>query len=218
MVPVLAALGRSIARRPLPIIAAWLILAAVGFTAALGGFGEGLFPRLTSGDPAVPGEARDGQDILADNAETGGGLTLLIDRVEATDPGLAGPIATARDELSDIDGVLRVLDPLAAPGGPAGPAAAGLVAEGGDGLLVVVDLEPDLSAADSDVALAAAQSRLDEAAAEITESVDGARALVGGISPLVSAITDQVSADLATGEGIALPVSLIVMILGSAAS
>jgi len=210
---VLAILGRAIARRPLTVVAAWLILAALGFTAALGGFGEGLFPRLTSGDPSVPGEARDGQDILLDNAETGGGLTLLVDGVEVSDPGLVGPISRARKELTAMDAVLRVLDPLAAPGGPSSPAAAGLVAEGGDGLLVVVDLKPDLSEVDSDAALTSVQVLLDDAAAEITGSVEGARALVGGTRPLIMAITDQVSADLATGEGIALPVSLLVLIL-----
>ena len=209
----LAILGRAIARRPLTVVAAWLILAALGFTAALGGFGEGLFPRLTSGDPSVPGEARDGQDILLDNAETGGGLTLLVDGVEVSDPGLVGPISRARKELTAMDAVLRVLDPLAAPGGPSSPAAAGLVAEGGDGLLVVVDLKPDLSEVDSDAALTSVQVLLDDAAAEITGSVEGARALVGGTRPLIMAITDQVSADLATGEGIALPVSLLVLIL-----
>ena len=213
MSSVLAALGRSIARRPLPVILAWLVLAALGFAAALGGFGEGLFPRLTSGDPTVPGEARDGQDILQDNAETSGNLTLLVDGVPATDPGLPAPIAAAREELTDIDGVLRVLDPLAAPGGVTGLAATELVAEDGNGLLLVVDLEPDLAAGDIDAALAAVQSRLDEAAADITGSVEGARALVGGTRPLVTAITDQVSDDLATGEGIALPVSLLVLIL-----
>ena len=209
----LAILGRAIARRPLTVVAAWLILTALGFTAALGGFGEGLFPRLTSGDPSVPGEARDGQDILQDNAETGGGLTLLVDGVEVSDPGLVGPISRARKELTAMDAVLRVLDPLAAPGGPSSPAAAGLVAEGGDGLLVVVDLKPDLSEVDSDTALTSIEVLLDDAAAEITGSVEGARALVGGTRPLIMAITDQVSADLATGEGIALPVSLLVLIL-----
>ncbi|MBA3367729.1 MAG: MMPL family transporter [Geodermatophilaceae bacterium] len=209
----LAGLGRAIARRPLLVVVVWLLLAALGFTAALGGFGEGLFPRLTSGDPSVPGEARDGQEILLDNAETGGGLTLLVDGVQVTDPGLVGPISSAREELAVLDGVLRVLDPLGAPGGPGGPAATGLVAEGGDGLLVVVDLKPDLSEADNDAALTSVQALLDGAAAEITESVEGARALVGGTRPLITAITDQVSADLATGEGIALPVSLLVLIL-----
>lgn len=209
----LAALAGSISRRPLPVVVAWLILAALGFAAALGGFGEGLFPRLTSGDPSVPGEARDGQDILQDNAQTSGGLTLLIDGVEATDPALVDPIAAAREELLAIDDVLRVFDPLALPGGPTGPAAVSLVAEDGNGLLVVVDLDPDLSDADIEVALAAVQTRLDETAADITDSVDGARAMVGGTRPLITAITDQVSADLATGEGIALPVSLLVMTL-----
>jgi len=210
---VLAGLGRAVARHPLPVVVAWLFLAVLGFTAALGGFGEGLFPRLSSGDPTVPGEARDGQDILQDNADTGGGLTLLTDGIPATDPGLVGPITSAREDLAGIDGVLRVLDPFAVPGGLDGPAATGLIAEDGNGLLVVVDLEPELPEADYDVALAAVQDRLDQAAADITASVQGARTLVGGTQPLVTAITDQVSADLATGEGIALPVSLLVMIL-----
>lgn len=213
MAGVLAALARFIARRAVPVIAAWFLLAALGFAAALGVFGEGLFPRLTSGDPSVPGEARDGQHILQDNAETGGSLTLLVDGIDVSDPRLLGPISTAHDELLEIDHILRVFDPLTAPGGPSAPAAAGLVSSRGNGLLVVVDLEPDLSDADVDTALAAVQARLDEAAADISGSVPEARTLVGGTRPLITAITDQVSADLATGEGIALPVSLIVMIL-----
>lgn len=213
MSPVLPALGRSIARRPVLVVGGWLVLAALGFAAALGGFGEGLFPRLSSGDPSVPGEARNGQDILRDNAETSGNLTLLVDGVPAADPRLVDPITTARQELTDIDGVLRVFDPLAVPGGVTGPAAAGLVPEDGNGLLVVVDLKPDLSEADTDAALTGVQTRLEQTASEIRSSVEGARALIGGTRPLVTAITDQVSDDLATGEGIALPVSLLVLIL-----
>lgn len=209
----LATLGRLIGRRPIWVVLAWVLLAVVGVSAALGAFGEGLFPRLVSGDPSVPGEATDGQQILIDNADTGGGLTLLIDGIDLTDPALPEPITTARADLAEIDGVLRVLEPFALPGGPSGPAAAVLVAESGDGFLLVVDLEPDLTAAENDAALVAVQARLDQTATELTAAVDGARVLIGGVQPLITEITDQVSADLAVGESIALPVSLVVMIV-----
>ncbi|MDQ3735404.1 MAG: MMPL family transporter, partial [Actinomycetota bacterium] len=213
MASVLAALARSIARRPVQFLLGWLLISGLGLAAALGAFGEGLFPRLTSGDPTVPGEARDGQDILQDNAETGGSLTLLVDGVAATDSRLPAPIMAARADLLDIDNVLRVLDPLTAPDAPVGRGSTGLIAKDGNGLLVIVDVEPDLPEAEENAALTAVHSRLDVTASEITDAFPGARAFVGGTGPLITAITDQVSADLATGEGIALPVSLLVMIV-----
>lgn len=209
----LAGLGRRIAHRPLVVLLVWVALAGAGFAGALGAFGPDLFSRLSSAEPSVPGETQDGLDILADNARTEDGLTLLVDGVPATDPGLVEPLTAAREDISAIDGVAGVLDPLALPGGSSNPQAAGLVAVDGQGLLLVVDLEIGLSEDANETALDAVESRLTEAATQIRTDLPDARAAIGGTRPLIQAINDQVSADLATGESIALPVSLLVMVV-----
>jgi RND superfamily putative drug exporter len=78
---------------------------------------------------------------------------------------------------------------------------------------VSVTLEADLPGAVEDAALDAVQSRLDELGAEITALVPGSSAQVGGGTLLITAITGQVEKDLVKGELIALPISLLVMVL-----
>ena len=87
------------------------------------------------------------------------------------------------------------------------------MAQDGDGFLVSVTLEAGLTGADEDAALDAVQGRLESWAIEITALVPGSSAQVGGGSLLLTAITGQVEKDLVKGELIALPISLLVMVL-----
>ncbi|MFP5333909.1 MAG: MMPL family transporter [Actinomycetes bacterium] len=211
----LAALGRLVCRHPVLILLAWLGVVTGSAGAAFGAFGnEALFGRLTSGEPAVPGEALDGRELLDERSDTGPSLTLLLDGVDPDSPAVAQALAEVAADLGEIDGVASVVAPVAPLGAPAGtppsavPELAPLIAEDGAAVLVTATLEGELTAAEEDAALEAVAERM----REVPSGVPGARARVGGVTTLVDEITEQVETDLRTGEGIALPVSLLVMI------
>ncbi len=207
----LAALGRGIARRPGLIVAVWIAATILGFAAATGVFGESLFARLNAGEATVPSESTTGREILAAASTTGPSLSLIVQNANAADPAVAGPVTAARADLLAIPGMASVVDPLAVPGGPSSPAAAALIAKDGNGFLVSATLEPDLPYEQE--SLDATQARLEQLSAEITAAVPGASGMVSGGSILFDAITSQVEKDLVKGELIALPISLLVMVL-----
>ena len=122
------------------------------------------------------------------------------------------PVTDRPADLLAIPGMATVVDPLAVPGGPSSPAAAGLIAKDGNGFLVSATLEPDLPD-EQDASLDATQARLERAVRR--DHRGGARRTgqVGGGTMLFDAITGQVEKDLVKGELIALPISLLVMVL-----
>ncbi len=210
---VLRALGRGIAARPGLIVAVWVLLTIAGFAAATGTIGEGLFARLNAGEATVSSESSEGRAILNSASTTGPTVSLLVRGASVTDPALAEPLAAARTDLLAIPGMATVVDPLAAPGGPGSPAGAALIAQGSNGFLVSATLQPDLPADVVDSSLTATQDRLAALGAAITAAVPSATGQVGGGTLLFDAINGQVEKDLVRGELIALPVSLLVMVL-----
>ncbi|WP_456788268.1 MMPL family transporter [Cellulomonas sp. P5_C5] len=215
MARVFARVGRAVAHHPRLTVVAWLVFAVLGYgLAVLGIHGENLFERLSTGAPGVPGsESSEAFAILDEADDSGPSLTLVLDGVDPADPDVATALAPAREDLAAIPGVFSVIDPLALPDGAANPAAAPLIAQDGDGFLVVVELEPDLPAQEQDVALADIEERLLAVPSDLEPVAPGVTGIVGGTTLIVEAITDQVETDLRTGETIALPVALLIMIL-----
>lgn len=209
----LSALGRGIAARPGLVVVVWVLLTLGGFAAATGTVGEGLFGRLNAGEATVSSESSQGREILNSASTVGPTLSLLVQGADVTDPVLSDPLTAARTHLAAIQGVASVLDPLAVLGGPASPAGQALIAKDADGFLVSATLQKDVPASVQDASLTAVQDRLTELSAQITSLVPGARGQVGGGTLLFDAITGQVEKDLVRGELIALPVSLLVMVL-----
>lgn len=209
----LEALGRGIARHPGWIVVAWLVVTVASFAAATGAFGEGLFARLHTGQLTVPGESDEGLAVLTEYNTTGQSLTLVVHGIDPADPGLVEPVGQAHQDLLAIDGVATVVEPITTPGGTQNPQVMQLVATDGDGFLVSVTLEPDLPKAQEDAALDEVQARLTELGDQLETQYPGATAQVGGGSLLLEAITGQVEKDLVKGELIALPISLLVMVL-----
>jgi len=202
-----------IARRPWTAIAAWVAIAGSSFAlAVLGVGGEGVFDRLSTGAPGVPGsESAAAEAILLDESTSGPSLSLAVTGVDVTETDLSGPVGRLRTQLAAVPGVASVIDPFVVPDGPGSAAAAPLVAADGDGFLVVVELEPDLGEAEGP-ALAEVETLLRAA----PDALGGGAELsgrVGGTSLIVDEITSQVAEDLATGERIALPIALLVMVL-----
>ncbi|MFF3063759.1 MMPL family transporter [Oerskovia sp. NPDC057915] len=208
-------LGRAVAHRPRLTVAVWVVLTTLGFAlAVVGVHGESLFDRLTTGEPSVPGSQNErGTQILADQAETGETVSLLVSGVDPADPALAEAMSPVHEELAAVAGVGTVVDPFVIPGGVETEAAQSLVAADGDGFVLSVTLEPGL---DEDAQAAASSDVV-----EILEAVPGdladvapdATGLVSSNDLIVEAITSQVEKDLTTGEMIALPIALLVMVL-----
>jgi len=210
---VLATSGRFIARRPGIIVLIWIALTVAGFLTALGVVGDGLFARLQADQATVASESTDGRAILNAESVSGPSVTLLVRNAAPDNPALLEPVTAAREDLLAINGVDEVADPLTVPGGPGSPAAAPLLARDGTGFLVRATLRADLDEATQDAALDAVQAELGALSSEITAAVPGASTLVGGGLLLFDAITGQVEKDLVSGEKIALPVSLLVMVV-----
>ena len=211
---VLDTLGRAIARRPRATIVVWLLFAAGCFSLAFTGIdGVTVFDRLTTGAPGVPGSesSRAGQ-IIAENTTSGPSLSLAVVGVDPTTTDLSGPVERLRAELMSIPGVASVIDPFIVPDGPGSRAAAPLVAVDGDGFLVVVELDMALTETAEGAALKEVEDTLREAPGDLSPAGD-LTGRVGGTSLIVEEITGQVENDLATGEGIALPIALLVMVL-----
>jgi len=207
-------LGRFISRHPKLIVAAWLVIAVGGFTVSTVGLGgTSLFDLLSTGEPRVAGTESDQAQKLLAADEQGASLTLAAQGIAPDTKGLDALLQKARTDLAAIDGVDSVIDPLALPGGIASPLAAPLLAKGGQGFLVVVYLKTGLSPAVESAGLAKVESRLDTLRDDISGLKPGATGIVGGTSLIVSAITGQIERDLRTGEAIALPIALVVMVL-----
>ncbi|MFI2752078.1 MMPL family transporter [Cellulomonas sp. P22] len=212
---VFESLGRRVAHHPRLTVIVWLVITALGFSLAIFGVhGENLFERLTTGEPAVPGSESDAANsILRDNDDRGQSLSLVVSGVDPADPAILPVLAGARTELAEIDGVASVIDPSALPDGAANPAAAPLIAQDGNGFLLVVELEPRLDEATEDAALTQVQNVLETIPGELRTVAPDATGIVGGAPLIYDAITSQVEKDLATGEAVALPVALLIMVL-----
>ena len=199
--PPLELAGRFIARHARLIVAAWVVAIVLGLATALGAFGGGsLFDKLSSGESVVPGESRDGRTLIAARSDSGSQLLLILSGVDPLSPLVTARVRQLSSDLVRLPAVLAVVSPYDERGGPS-PVRA-LVAD--DAVLVRVDLREG-----RDDQLEPVRERL----AATSDGLPGARAQVGGVTLLVTEITDQVETDLRTGESVALPISLLVMVL-----
>ncbi|KRC35746.1 hypothetical protein ASE27_12100 [Oerskovia sp. Root918] len=208
-------LGRAVAHRPRLTVAVWVVLTVLGFAlAVVGVHGESLFDRLTTGEPAVPGsQSERGTQILTDQDTTGEEISLLVSGADPTDPAVAEAMDPVHQQLGAITGVATVVDPFVIPGGVETEAAQSLVAADGDGFLVSVTLEAGLDEQTTVAAASDVVERLDAVPEDLAEAAPGATGLVSSNDLIVEAITSQVEKDLTTGEMIALPIALLVMVL-----
>jgi RND superfamily putative drug exporter len=191
-----------VSRRAPIVVLMWVLLVGVGYGAAVGGlFGDSLFDRVTSGDLEFPSESTTGRELLADNADTGPTYQLLLDDVDPTAAEVTEALLAANADLSAIDGVAAVADPSVA--------GAGFVSIDGNAVLTTVALEKGLDEAAEELAATAVVERLDA----VDDAVPGSTGSVTGVSLLVESITGQVETDLRTGETVALPLSLLIMIV-----
>ncbi|MBO0900387.1 MMPL family transporter [Cellulomonas sp. zg-ZUI22] len=215
MAGVFARLGRRVAHHPRLTVVVWLVLTVVGYALAVQGLhGQSLFDRVEAGGPGVPGaESTEGQQILADERTTGPAVNLVLTGVDPADPAVGPALEEARAQIAAVPGVVSVIDPLVLPGGVQSPAAAPLLAQDGDGFLVVVELEPDLTADEQAAALDEVEQRLRAVPQDLRDVAPDVRGVVGAEHLIVDEITQQVEDDLRTGEAVALPIALLIMVV-----
>lgn len=183
------------------------------FTAALGGLGTGsLFDRLTSGDPSVPGEAQTGQQLIAADATGGAQILVQTSGVDLSAPAAEHAVRATAKDIDALPSVLSVHAPLVSTGGLTSPAATALLAHGtpsSHAFLMIATLAHGLSPSEQRQAADTIRTK----ATRGLGSLEGSTVQVGGVPLLVAGITHQVEADLRAGEGIALPISLLLMVL-----
>ncbi|WP_336723812.1 MMPL family transporter [Cellulosimicrobium cellulans] len=184
--------GRFAARRRAVVLGVWAVLLVLG--AVLGG---AVFDKTTDVEPAPPGSASalaaERLDELAPEGET------VVAVLSGRDYFSTDLIAQASDVMHGIramPGVVELFD--AYTGG-------GLIADDGQGSLVVVELDPALS---DDEALALAHQ-----VAAALHTVDTPEVLVGGALLAEEAFVDQAITDAAVGEGVAIAVLLVVLVV-----
>ena len=191
----------------------WLLAVVAGFATSSGLLGESLFHRLTNGEPVVAGQNQTGRDLLVDNGHSSlTTYTVRVDGVHLDSPQLAAAARAAARDVSAIPGVASVSSPFALPGGLRSPQAAPLLKGGSptsDGFVTVVTLagEPDRATHQR------IERAVDEAFSPVRAAAPGAKVTSGGLQGLIDAIIGQLEVDLRTGEGIALPLSFIVMVI-----
>lgn len=203
-------LGRFQARHARVVVGGWVALVLAAFLLALGGLGGGsLFSRLDSGPSLVPGQNRDGEKVLSQQSVQGNGVLVTVDGVDPTSTPVQQAVTDLVRRISTDPRVSAVTSPYTVPGGPTGPAGAALVSRDGQGVALVVQLRPRLSNPDQLEAASAIEAK----AARAADGLPGARSATGSTPQLIHEITDQVERDMRTGEGVALPISLLVMVL-----
>lgn len=206
-------LGLFVGQHARATVALWVVLSALAFTAALGGFGnESLFSRLGSGDPSVPSESVTGRDLLNDSDRVGPAVLVTVAGVRLDDPAVVAAVKDFSSTVTAHAHVATVTSPFVVPGGPTSPAAVPMLAHGSTtsgGFLVTATLAVGLDTPTRDAAIRS----VEQAATATFAAIPGATVHTGGVRQLVSAIVGQLQTDMKHGEALALPVSLLVLVL-----
>ncbi len=190
----------------------WALLILLSFAASLGALtDESVFDRLTSGTTEAPGEAQEAYDLLSASDEESATVLVAVTGADVLSPETASTVSEAVAELNGIQEVTDVQSPMTTPGWPQTPEAFAFVAEQdpqSGGFIVVVNMPGELSQSEQSEVVQEIQRIAPAALGPISE-----RVTVGGVTQLIDDINAQVATDLAKGEGLALPASLIVLIV-----
>lgn len=224
-------LAHLTSRHPVSVVIVWVIAAAGFLGLAYGGLGQGgLFDRVHTGAPIVRGSDSNFvqlQDQAAVPTNRGPRLTLEFSVLDLSNPSaISAAIGQAAKQVATRAPVTSVTSPFGVLKGPAfnpssadllgassGGTANPLVATSKNAFLVLVDYAPfptsDAARIEQNAAIAVfngalATIRADQPSAEL-------RAYSGPL--LFNDFTTQIEKDLVTGETVALPVALVVMVL-----
>lgn len=188
----LAALARTATRRPLTVIALWVIFLLLGF-----GLGTGVFGRLSDNVPEVPGtESEAAAQYLDDADPSGESVTAVVEGTAVSDAGLRSQVERAVAEVREITGVAAVPDPYTTPG---------LTSQDGRALIIPVALEGGLDDAQEERTLDDTVDRMQE--------IDAPEVHVSGGPLLGLQIGEKAQEDVKNAELISLPVVLALLLV-----
>ena len=210
----LHAWGRVVARRARLILLFWVCFIIGGFAIAGGAIGgQSLFERLTSGEITVDGENMAGRDLLVKaNASGFQTYSIMVRGVDLASPAVAKAAVEAATTVTGLDHVESAANPFVVPEGPTSPAAQPFLGVSGMSsgtFAMVVTYERDITKEQEKTA----QEGIDKAFDTLIARSGATDSHRGGVRVLVDRIVSQVQTDLRTGEGIALGVSFIVLII-----
>lgn len=199
------AYGAWLARHARLVVVSWVVAMAAAFALTLGLVGDGLFAHLQQKEPHVASESHDGNEHLIGGNNAGGTVLIRVTGKDAASLGAFGPQLHA--SLAKDPAVADVRSPYGAKE-KANPSAARAYVSAKDDKTVMfaAALRPQLVKADQEKAA----SRLERTAEKLV--ADRGDVAVGGSVRVLERITDQVEIDLRTGEGIAMPLTVVVMI------
>lgn len=188
----LSALARTATRRPLTVIALWVVFLLLGF-----GLGTGVFGRLSDNVPEVPGTESEAAAQYLDRVDPAGdSVTAVVEGTAVSDPGLRAQVERAVSEVREIAGVAAVPDPYTTPG---------LTAEDGQALIIPVALEGGLDDEDE-------ERTLDDTVDRI-QRIDAPEVHVSGGPLLGLQIGEKAQEDVKNAELISLPVVLALLLV-----
>ncbi|WP_405742637.1 MMPL family transporter [Streptomyces sp. NBC_00028] len=188
----LSTLARTATRRPLTVIALWVLFLLLGF-----GLGTGVFGRLSDNVPEVPGTESEAAAEYLDRVDpSGDSITAVVEGTAVTDPALRAQVERAVADVREIAGVAAVPDPYTTPG---------LAAEDGRALLIPVALKGGLG---DD-----AEERAVNDAADRIKEIDAPEVHVSGGPLLGLQIGEKAQEDVRNAELISLPVVLALLLV-----
>lgn len=228
MQPMLTWLARRVVKDAWFVVITWAILSATLLATALVGSGGGLFSRLEAGSMSIPGtESAAGQQILDSLAGDSVPVTLLVRGVNIRDTEhqekIVSALAKPRQELAAMSGVEGVVDPFLSSGMLTTSAGRTLASNDLDSFLIVVTVNPNgtavASPADTEYIhrlnglVADVEAHLARVPNELRDIEPSATGIVSHKQLVTESIADQSRKDLVTGEMIAIPVALVIVVL-----
>lgn len=188
----LTTLARAATRRPLTVIALWVLFLLLGF-----GLGTGVFSRLSDNVADIPGTESEAAAQYLDRADPAGeSITGVVEGTAVADPALREQVERAVADVRSLDGVAAVPDPYA---------TRGLTSEDGRALIIPVTLEGGLDDSAEEDAV--------DAAAERIRQIDAPEVHVSGGPLLGTQIGERAQEDVRNAELISLPVVLALLLV-----
>jgi RND superfamily putative drug exporter len=194
---VFASIGRFCFRHRRAVALAWVVALLVGF-----GVGGQVFNRLIADQGSSSAESVRGYRLLTDSAPYGSRILALVDGAPVDDPAVGAAVTRAAQATRELPDVARVVDVYTTP-------LPELAATDGRASLVSVDLGKKLSKTAETRVVAAVEREL----GTIPAAVPGSTVRFGGNLLLNREVNEQVQRDTQFGEYVALPITLIVMIV-----
>ncbi len=196
-VRVFAALGRVSYRHRRIVVVLWLALFVCGAV-----FGTSVFTRSTATTIDTSSESATGASLLTRASPYGESLIALVAHAPADGASVNTALTAAGVDVARLPGVANVAQPGTAE-------TADLRSVNGQSSLIVVNLAKDLSSAQTSSTVTSAEARL----TQLTTQLPGSTVKFGGTLLVDREIGRQVQKDTLLGELIALPITLVVLVV-----